>query len=86
VLLAVKKGLAFGAVLYTDSTPLKANANKNKYDLAEVAVKPQEYLAALDAAVTEDRAAHGKRPLKEQPDAEAETKEIKVSRTDKDSS
>jgi len=60
VLLAVNKGLASGAVLYTDSTHLKANANKNKYDLAEVQVKPQEYLASLDAAVTEDRAAHGK--------------------------
>ena len=85
VLLAVTKGLASGAVLYTDSTHLKANANKNKYDLAEVQVKPQEYLASLDAAVTEDRAAHGKGRLKEQPKIEPETKEIKVSRTDKDS-
>ena len=85
VLLAVTKGLASGAVLYTDSTHLKASANKNKYDLAEVQVKPQEYLASLDAAVTEDRAAHGKGRLKEQPKIEPETKEIKVSRTDKDS-
>jgi transposase len=85
VLLAVNKGLASGAVLYTDSTHLKANANKNKYDLAEVQVKPQEYLASLDAAVTEDRAAHGKGRLKEQPKIEPETKEIKVSRTDRDS-
>src|ERR1700733_12167306 len=85
VTLAVNKGLASGAVLYTDSTHLKANANKNKYDLAEVQVKPQEYLASLDAAVTEDRAAHGKGRLKEQPKIEPETKEIKVSRTDKDS-
>ena len=85
VLLAVNKGLASGAVLYTDSTHLKANANKNKYDLAEVQVKPQEYLASLDAAVTEDRAAHGKGRLKEQPKIEPDTKEIKVSRTDKDS-
>jgi transposase len=84
VLLAVNKGLASGAVLYTDATHLKANANKNKYDLAQVQVKPQEYLAALEAAVTEDRAAHGKAPLKAKP-TEAESKEIKVSRTDKDS-
>ena len=34
VLLAVNKGLASGTVLYTDSTHLKANANKNKFDLA----------------------------------------------------
>ena len=84
VLLAVNKGLASGTVLYTDSTHLKANANKNKYDLAEVEVKPQAYLAALEAAIAEDRAEHGKKPLK-QSDAEPETKQIKVSRTDKDS-
>jgi transposase len=84
VLLAVSKGLASGSVLYTDSTHLKATANKNKYDLAEVQVKPQQYLAALEAAIGEDRAAHGKAPLK-QSDPEPETKEIKVSRTDRDS-
>jgi len=84
VLLAVNKGLASGSVLYTDSTHLKANANKNKFDLEQVAVKPQAYLAALEAAVTEDRAEHGKKPLKPS-EPEPETREIKVSRTDKDS-
>src|SRR6185437_3275970 len=59
--LAVNKGLASGAVLYTDSTHLKANANKNKYDVAEVRVKPAEYLDALDAAISEDRKEHGKK-------------------------
>ncbi len=82
--LAVKKGLASGTVLYTDSTHLKANANKNKFDIAEVPVKAQEYLAALDQAIDEDRAAHGKKPLKPS-EAEPETREIKVSRTDADS-
>jgi transposase len=82
--LAVKKGLASGTVLYTDSTHLKASANKNKYDLAQVAVKPQEYLAALDEAVTEDCAAHGKAALKDKP-VETERREVKVSRTDNDS-
>ena len=84
VLLAVNKGLASGTVLYTDSTHLKASANKNKYDLAEVKVRPQEYLAALDQAVSEDRTAHGKKPLKGSA-PEPETKQVKVSRTDKDS-
>jgi transposase len=82
--LAVKKGLASGAVLYTDSTHLKANANKNKFDVAEVQVKPAEYLAGLDAAIAEDRAGHGKAPLKPSQ-AEPESREIKVSRTDPDS-
>jgi transposase len=86
--LAVHKGLASGAVLYSDSTHLKANANKNKYDLVEVRVQPQQYLAALESAVTEDRAAHGKGRLKDKPEEPAsqpETKQIKQSRTDKDS-
>jgi transposase len=84
VLLAVGKGLASGTVLYTDSTHLKANANKNKFDLEQVAVKPQAYLAALDAAIAEDRTEHGKKPLKAS-EPEPKTKQIKVSRTDKDS-
>jgi transposase len=84
VLLAANKGLASGTVLFTDSTHLKANANKNKYDLAEVKVKPAEYLEALDAAIGEDRAAHGKKPLKPSEPG-PETKQIKLSRTDKDS-
>lgn len=82
--LAVSKGLASGTVLYTDSTHLKANANKNKYDVAEVRVKPAEYLESLDASIEEDRAAHGKRPLKPS-EPKPETREIKVSRTDRDS-
>ena len=82
--LAISKDLASGAVLYTDSTHLKANANKNKFDVAEVKVKAAEYLETLDAAIDQDRAAHGKKPLKASA-AEAESREIKVSRTDPDS-
>jgi transposase len=82
--LAVAKGLASGKVLYTDSTHLKASANKNKYDLAEVRVKPAEYLQSLEEAITEDRAAHGKAPLKDKP-MEEQPRQIKVSRTDPDS-
>lgn len=33
-------GVASGTVLCTDSTHLKANANKNKYDMVEVKLKP----------------------------------------------
>ena len=81
--LACRQGLVTGKVLYTDSTHLKANANKNKFEVGRVEVKPVEYLAQLEAAVDEDRAEHGKRELKEKA-AEPETKEIKRSRTDKD--
>lgn len=81
--LAMKRGLVEGKVLYTDATHLKANANKNKFDVVRVEVKPQQYLAQLEEAIEADRAEHGKRELK--PKASApETKEIKQSRTDKD--
>ena len=82
--LAMSQGLASGAVLYSDSTHLKANANKNKFDVSEVGVRASEYLEALDAAISEDRQAHGKPPLKPK-EGKAKRKEIKVSRTDPDS-
>jgi transposase len=84
VLRAIKGGLVDGTVLYTDSTHLKANANKNKYDLSLVAKSRADYLEALDEAVDADRAAHGKGPLKAK-EHEPEVKETKVSRTDADS-
>jgi transposase len=78
---ALARGFVEGRVLYTDSTHLKANANKNKYDLEVVAKSRADYWSALDAAIDADRAAHGKPPQK--PKArEPEEKETKVSRTD----
>lgn len=81
---AIGHGLVEGTVLYTDSTHLKANANKNRYDKAVVAKSRADYWEALDRAVAEDRAAHGKKPLKA-TDREPESKETKVSRSDPDS-
>lgn len=81
--LAMKRGLVTGEVLYSDATHLKASANKNKFDVVRVEVKPVEYLAQLEQAIEEDRAAEGKRELKPKASADG-TKEIKVSRTDKD--
>jgi len=81
--LAIKQGLVTGEVLYTDATHLKANANKNKFDVVRVEVKPVEYLAQLEQAIDEDRAEQGKRELKPTSSAPP-SKEIKVSRTDKD--
>jgi transposase len=59
--LAIKRGLVTGEVLYSDSTHLKASANKNKFDVVRVEVKPVEYLAQLEQAIEQDRAAEGKR-------------------------
>jgi len=81
---AIGYGLVDGTVLYTDSTHLKANANKGKYDLAVVAKSRSDYWDDLDAAIDEDRAAHGKAPLRPMERTPAE-KETKVSRTDPDS-
>jgi transposase len=80
---AIKAGLVDGTVLYTDSTHLKANANKNRFDLAVIAKSRADYWEALDAAIDDDRAAHGKKPLKEKERQPVE-KESKVSRTDPD--
>jgi transposase len=78
---AIAKGLVDGTVLYTDSTHLKANANKNRYDVKVAAKSRADYWDALDHAIEEDRAAHGKEPLhaKERRAAEQDTK---ISRTD----
>jgi transposase len=81
---AIGYGLVDGAVLYTDSTHLKANANKAKFDLAAVAKSRADYWDALDAAIDEDRLAHGKAPLKEKPRQPIE-KQTKISRTDPES-
>ena len=74
---AIRHGLVDGMVLYTESTHLKANANKNRYDLAVVAKSRADYWDALDAAIEDDRAAHGKKPLKDKP-REPVAKETKV--------
>lgn len=80
---AMFHGLVEGRVIYTDSTHLKANANKNKYDLAELSKSRSDYWDDLDQAINDDREAHGKKPMKEKV-REAEVKETKVSRVDPD--
>ncbi len=78
---AMGLGLIEGTTLYTDSTHLKASANKNQFDLAPAAKSRAAYWEALDAAVEEDRPAHRLKPLAPAPH-EAEVKETKLSRTD----
>jgi len=64
VIQAIEHKLVSGKVLYTDSTHLKANANKRKLIEIEVERSPKEYMNELDKAVDEDRILHGKEPLK----------------------
>lgn len=83
---AYDKGYIEGKLLFTDSTHLKANANKKKFTKELVKQSTKSYLDELETAVKEDRKAHGKRALPpiEQP-AEEPEKQIKVSTTDPES-
>jgi hypothetical protein len=56
---AIKAGLIGGRVLYTDSTHLKASANKNKFEAHQVDIKPAQYLEQLEQAINEDRTVDG---------------------------
>jgi transposase len=84
VLHAVRRKMVDGTVLYTDSTHLKANANKHKFELQDVQKSTRDYLETLEEDVTRDREAHGKKPLSAQ-ESTPEVKETKVSTTDPDS-
>lgn len=78
---AIRAELVDGTVLYTDSTHLKANANKNKFAKETIAKSRSDYWDALDQAINEDREEHGKKPMKAKP-REPVSKETKVSTTD----
>lgn len=83
VLQAIAHGLVDGAVLYTDSTHLKASANRNRHDTLVVAKSRADYWDDLDAAIDAERAAHGQPPLPPK-EREPEERPTKVSRTDPD--
>ncbi len=58
------KGLVGGKILYSDSTHLKANADKNKFVEKQAKAEAGKYIDDLNKAINEDRAAHGKKLLK----------------------
>jgi transposase len=84
VLQAIRKGLIEGKELFTDSTHLKANANKNKFNIKKMKKSTLTYIEELNKAVEKDRGDHDKKPLKpKEPDDD--TKETRVSTTDPES-
>lgn len=85
VRMAIRHGLVDGKVLYTDSTHIKANANKKKYLLQQVPESTRNYMAELDKAIAEDREAHGKKALRRRKEVTERTREIRVSTTDPES-
>lgn len=80
---AIDHGLVDGRVLYTDSTHLKADANKGKYDLHQIEKSRADYWADLDRAIDAERKLHGNKPLKPRMEP-AVRKKTKISRTDPD--
>ena len=84
VVQAVNRKMVDGSILYSDSTHLKANANKNKFEVREVQKSTREYIHRLEEDITKDREDHGKKPLSAK-EALPEIKETKVSTTDPDS-
>ena len=65
---AIKHKLVDGKTLYSDSTHLKANANKNKFTEAEIERSTKDYIDKLDEAIAQDRSEHEKKPLKDKDD------------------
>lgn len=80
---AMEHGLVGGQVLYTDSTHLKANANKRRHSTHEVEITPMAYIEELNEAIDADRRAHGKQPLPAD-NKPVKTKPTKISETDPD--
>lgn len=84
VIQAIKNGLIDGRELFSDSTFLKANANKNKFVKREVKKSTKQYFRELNKAINQDREEHGKKPLKEK-DIPVEEKQARISTTDPES-
>jgi len=85
VFLAIKHKLVAGRHLFTDSTKIKASANKTKFNRELVEESTREYLAQLDKEVNEDRVKNGKKPLPPRKDDSSGGKMTRVSTTDPDS-
>lgn len=59
---AIDKGFVSGNVLFTDSTHLKADANKRKYKSEQRQQSPGSYLNELNQAVAKERKDRGLKP------------------------
>ena len=84
----IAKGLVGGEILYTDSTHIKAKANKHKKVLVTVKETPKEYMEELDEQIDLDRKALKKDPFDKDdnnPSGEGGTTTRMVSTTDSDS-
>lgn len=82
---AIQKGLVGGEILYTDSTHVKAKANKHKKAAVEIGRTPKAYLDELDEAIVKERETLGKKPFEKKDDDEPPKSSIQQSRSDPES-
>ena len=80
----VEKGLVGGKILYTDSTHIKAKANKHRKTYVTVEETPKEYLEELNAQVDLDRKVLGKKAFEHEEDPQPEKRTKAQSLTDPD--
>ena len=59
----MEKKLVGGEILYTDSTHVKAKANKHKKTTVTIEKSPKAYMEELDAAIAADKRCFGKEAL-----------------------
>ena len=64
----IAKGLVGGKILYTDSTHIKAKANKHRKTFVTVEETPKEYMAELNEQIDLDRKLLGKKPFNHDDD------------------
>ena len=80
------KGLVGGKILYTDSTHIKANANKHKKKAVIVEESPKAYMEALDEQIERDRESLGKKPFdRDSDDDNPPSRTVQQSTTDPES-
>ena len=79
---AIDKKLAGGTEFFTDSTHIKANANKKKYKI-EITTKIKERKLDLEKEINEEREKIGKKPFKYEE--KEELKRQRINTTDPDS-
>lgn len=78
------KGLVGGKILYTDSTHIKAKANKHKKVTVTVPQSPKAYMKELDRAVEKEREELRKKSF-DPKDGPPPTRNIQQSKTDPES-
>ncbi|AHK67722.1 hypothetical protein BBX_4555 [Burkholderia pseudomallei MSHR520] len=82
---AIKRGLVDGRVLYTDSTHLKANANKGNVRCGEAGADAGGLHGGIERGRGCGPGTHGRKPLDRDDDEPPSSKDTKISRTDPDS-